>query len=159
MRELKRQLLNYLADDWDKNGPCVLKSEDIANKLGVSFEEIRPLIRSFHVQRIIETCVGEGSINLTPEGYKIARPDDPSNPFYGRNQVVINAPIQGSAIAFDGSQARTINLSKNFLEKLEKEIENHPDISVEDKRRWLPTIIEMAKHPLVLKIIEWIKPI
>jgi hypothetical protein len=145
-----------LADEWDRNGQGPVDSDVIADKLGISVEQVRSLIRPLLGLDVIKSCVGEGYAILTRHGYTQVRQGAPGVPSYGGDQVVINAPIHGSAIAINRSQAHVSNLSQNFLNNLAQEIDNHPDIPMDNKRRWVPILLDIAKNPLIAPIIDWI---
>lgn len=96
---LREQLLNYLAFEYETKGPGMVSTHDFADKAGVPFSMVAPVVGMLHTQGLIKTVVGEGGAFLLPKGYDLAKPSDICVPKSGGTHVNFNAPVSGSAIA------------------------------------------------------------
>ena len=71
----EKELLNLLAEEWEKNGPPgYLESTALASSLNLSVEKTKSVIHSLFVKGLVDTDrVEHYAAYLTPEGYEIAR--------------------------------------------------------------------------------------
>ena len=71
----EKQLLNLLADEWEKIGPPgFVETAILADKLNLSVEKTKAVIHSLFVRGLVDTDEVETyAAYLTPEGYEAAR--------------------------------------------------------------------------------------
>ena len=71
----ERELLNILADEWEKSGPPgYIETSIIAERLKISMADAKSAIRSLFVKGMVDTDeVDTFAAYLTPEGYDLAR--------------------------------------------------------------------------------------
>ena len=72
---IEKQLLNLLADEWEKIGPPgYLETAILADKLNLSTEKTKAVIHSLFVRGLVDTDdVETYAAYMTPEGYEAAR--------------------------------------------------------------------------------------
>jgi tRNA G26 N,N-dimethylase Trm1 len=75
LNQQQRDLLNILADEWEKIGPPgYAETKVIAKQLKISVTETKSTIRSLFVMGFVDTdAVDTFAAYLTPEGYEMAR--------------------------------------------------------------------------------------
>ena len=75
LEPIEKQLLNYLADEWENVGPPgFLETAILAYKLNLSVEKTKAVIHSLFVKGLVDTDEVETyAAYLTPEGYKVIR--------------------------------------------------------------------------------------
>jgi Mn-dependent DtxR family transcriptional regulator len=73
--DLEMELLNLLADEWDKSGPPgYLETKILAQRLDVSVWKTKSAIKSLFVKGLVDSDELETyAAYLTPEGYQTAR--------------------------------------------------------------------------------------
>ena len=74
LTQLEKALLKLLADAWDRSGPPgYLETSLIADRLNISVEDAKSIIRSLFVNGMVDTDkVDTFAAYLTPEGYERA---------------------------------------------------------------------------------------
>ena len=72
---IESQLLNLLADEWEKIGPPgFIETSILADKLNLSTQKTKSVIHSLWVRGLVETDEIETyAAYLTPEGYETVR--------------------------------------------------------------------------------------
>ena len=97
---------------------------------------------------------GNIAAHITPKGMALV---DRENPFVKgfksadiRN-IEINAPVTGSAIV-QGDNS-TVSVAFNFIDKLEKEIQNST-LPEEEKKTWIGKIKELSTHPILVEALK-----
>ena len=72
--QLEKELLKLLAEVWDTTGPPgYLETTLIADRLNISVEDAKSIIRSLFVNGLVDTDeVDTFAAYLTPEGYEQA---------------------------------------------------------------------------------------
>ena len=95
---------------------------------------------------------------ITEKGIAILEQNNPLYQSYRPTEnknITINAPVTGSAIIQGDNNS--VNITFDFIAKLEKEIEQS-SLSLEEKKTWLNRIKEISSHPilasLVTKVLE-----
>ena len=75
LQPIEKQLLNLLADEWDKIGPPgFLETTILAERLNLSLERTKSVIHSLFVIGLVDTDKVEiYAAYLTPQGYEMAR--------------------------------------------------------------------------------------
>jgi DNA-binding Lrp family transcriptional regulator len=73
--QFERELLNILADAWEKSGPPgYIETSIIAERLEIPIAEAKSVIRSLFVRGMVDTDeVDTFAAYLTPEGYELAQ--------------------------------------------------------------------------------------
>jgi len=151
--EIKQAVLNILADEFNNNGPGYVPTKPIAERLGIPFEKMRSVIGSLHMQRVIETVVGEEHAMITAYGMTAIRPNDPAVPRTGGTHINFHGAVHGSAIAVDRSQATVTNQNTMLLQNLAREIEQCEEIPQPERRAWAQALSDLSKHPLVVTML------
>lgn len=152
---IRQNLLFFLAQHYETEGQKPASIRSFCAQYDVPFEQIHPILGMLHNQGVLKTVMGEEHATITPEGYRTAKPSDPSVPKNGGTHINFNAPVSGSAISFDSSSATVNNIltHENILQKFATAIESLPDVPKEKKASWTTSLLEMSKHPLAIEAI------
>lgn len=98
--------------------------------------------------------VGGIEAHIAPKGMALV---DKKNPFVNNfknadiRNIEINAPVTGSAIV-QGDNS-TVSVAFNFIDKLEKEIQNS-NLPEEEKKTWIKRIKELSTHPILVEVLK-----
>lgn len=158
--QLRAKVLERLADAYERQGGCHVNLRQLAQEIGVPFQSLEPTLGVLYELGLLELTIDNGHGALKPEGFRVARENDVAVPRRGNTSVTFNAPISGSAVAFDRGKAQVTNNVRVdlALQMLEQAIQNASDIPPDKKKSWLSSLGEMAKHPAVLEVLKAVLP-
>lgn len=84
---IRQNLLSYLAHSYETEGPKPASIRNFWAQYDIPFEQIRPIIGMLHQQGVLKTVMGEEHASITPEGYRAAKPSDPSVAKHGGTHI------------------------------------------------------------------------
>lgn len=126
----RKKLLEFLSEKHELNGGSGIELNEFYSLHKLSEKQVMPTLSHFTQCKIIQLSLDHKTAWLTPEGYKIAKPDDVSVRKTGNISVSFNSSVTGSAVAIGNSTA-SINNNYNTVsaeelasvfEKLKNEI-------------------------------------
>jgi len=145
---IEKDILKFMADTHEKEGIKPIPKTLIFKAVNTS--DPNYVLSPLFERDLIKQEYGQ-SIKLTEKGYNIVRGVVEG----GNTSINFNGSIHGAGIAFDNSTATVNNSSGlDLLLKLSDRIENHPELSPDQKSDLLGTIQDLAKHPLVAGILS-----
>lgn len=137
----------------DKGEFARVNLKEIADDLSIDFHSFRLRYENeLHNLGYIEPDVA-GNAYITKQGVAMI---EKNNPLYQNfkaaenKNITINGPVTSSSIVQGDNN--NLNITLNFLTKLEKEIENS-SLPQEEKKSCLNRIKRISKHPIIVSLI------
>jgi hypothetical protein len=150
LNETQTIILKILKKNFDDpNNTYGTPDKEIIKELNINHQKLHlKYINPLKKDGYIKSGGLDGTCQITPKGIDYV--DNIGKEAIPTFQQNIYGDVKGNAI-----QGQNISTVNNFLQELEKAIQESPDLTPQEKQTWLDRIIEMTASVGIQKAIEY----